>query len=194
MNLWERDAERAGQIDRGDKSYVAMLAARCVEEGAGQTSGLINSTVAKNFATGKVSCREFARRSGISDPTVAAYLRTWDALAADGWVPSRDSLNPGDEDVADLPDRETWNKYYRAANPAVAANGGKDDAPEWHGTPLDEREKFRRRTIDVFTEFHIALNKITTQARDFELHDMTESHLVSLRESVDAALERVRAS
>jgi hypothetical protein len=110
---WERDAELAGQIDRGDKSYVAMLAARCVEETVRGARGRGRS----EFSDQKTSCLRFAEHSRISDKTVSAYLRTWDAMARDGVVPTRDELLPG-VDVADLPDRDTWNKWYREANPA----------------------------------------------------------------------------
>lgn len=68
---------------------LAMLAARCVEPDAGNP----NRPRGEFSPRGKVSLRTFAERSGIDHKTVAAYLRTWDALAADGWVPSRDSMN-----------------------------------------------------------------------------------------------------
>ncbi len=113
---WESDAELAGTLYRKSKPYTAMLIARCVE--------LSKSGVSVKNDTSKVSAGEFAELAGIATNTVKAYLRTWDAMAAAGLVPARDSMEPG-EDV-DVPDMKTWTYYYREANPSKPKSA-KDD-------------------------------------------------------------------
>lgn len=109
---WQSDAELAGTLYRKSKPYTAMLIARCVEPGAGQSE---RGSRRKELSDEKVSSKKFADHSGISDPTVMKYLRTWDAMAQAGIVPPREELEPG-EDV-EVPDQKTWTYYYREANP-----------------------------------------------------------------------------
>lgn len=105
---WERDAEVAGSVERNSKAYIAMLIARCVQPGEGQGR--------RNFSQNREKCSlvAFAKRAGMSDHTVAAYLRTWEALAAAGIVPAPADMTPG-ADVP-LPTPEQWVTHYRAAN------------------------------------------------------------------------------
>ena len=110
---WQTDAELAGTLYRKAKPYTAMLIARSVEPGEGQTDGL--NHVGANAPTTKVSMRDFADLSGIGKDTVGRYLRTWQAMAEAGIVPFPKDLEPG-EDV-EVPDQKVWTYYYREANP-----------------------------------------------------------------------------
>jgi hypothetical protein len=105
---WEVDARHAGQAEKNRKPYIAMLIARCVVRSDNQAHVKIDM---------KTSAQQFSEESGIATNTVKRYLDTWNALADAGEVPSPAEMEPG-EDV-ELPDRETWRKWYRECFPAV---------------------------------------------------------------------------
>ena len=107
LSDWQTDAELAGTLYKKSKPYTAMLIARCVEPDAGH--GGRNS----DFSEFKTSMKSFAEFAGISDKTVAKYLKTWDLLAEQGYVPARDELEPG-EDV-EVPEMKIWTPVYREA-------------------------------------------------------------------------------
>lgn len=108
MSTWENDAKLAGQLDRNHKAYLALLCARCVQVKTGRGRAK-NSELSEN----KASAVQFAKVAGISDKTVTAYLRVWDAMAKAAVVPARADLMPGVD--VELPDVATWTKYYRQA-------------------------------------------------------------------------------
>ncbi|MFI2609645.1 hypothetical protein [Kitasatospora sp. NPDC018619] len=108
MSAWEMDAELFGKA--GSKAFLAMLAARCVEEKlSGERTDLVQMDEVK------ASAAQFAKTSGKGVNTVKRYLAAWDLLAEAGHVPPRDELAPGVD--VDLPDSKTWTEFYRKANP-----------------------------------------------------------------------------
>ncbi|MFF4922926.1 MULTISPECIES: hypothetical protein [unclassified Kitasatospora] len=117
MSTWEKDAELFGKA--GNKAFLAMLAARCVESGTGQGARGPRPEMAK------VSAREFAKAAGKVHTTVAKYLSTWDLLAEAGHVPPREELAPGVD--VDLPAAKTWTEFYRKANPPKPKAGKPGD-------------------------------------------------------------------
>src|SRR5690606_1578459 len=116
---WQTDAELAGTLYKKAKPYTAMLIARCVEPDHG-------SGKRPEMDTSKTSQRSFADHAGIAPTTVGKYLRTWDAMATAGLVPTRGELTPGTD--VDLPDMKQWKDYYREANP-TKSKPEKDNAP-----------------------------------------------------------------
>lgn len=127
MSGWESDAQLAGTLYRKSKPYTAMLIARCVEPGKGGPR-----TGAKC-----ASSREFSEQSGIARNTVNKYLRTWDAMAADGQVPARDELEPGVD--VEVPDQKVWKYYYREANPPKPRHPKEQEPKDPGDIPPDTR-------------------------------------------------------
>src|SRR5690606_14805095 len=127
---WQEDAELAGTLYRKSKVYTAMLIARCVEPKQGARTDLRNSP--------KVPASTFAKHSDITDKTVTAYLKAWDAMATAGLVPSRDELTPGTD--VDLPDTKQWKYYYGEANGTkkVAEKEAPKTLPKPEEVPEDE--------------------------------------------------------
>jgi hypothetical protein len=120
---WKSDAVLAGQLDRGHKVYLSLLIARCVQPRSGQGRRNLSENSEKSSAKG------FADHAGMSDKTVTAYLKTWDAMAKDGIVPPRVELSPGVD--VDLPDQAKWSGYYREVNPKPKEEqDGQKDRPE----------------------------------------------------------------
>ena len=107
MSDWQTDAALAGTLYKKSKPYTAMLIARCVEPQQGARTDLCTSA--------KVTAKAFADEADIAPNTVLKYLRTWDLLAEQGYVPARDELEPG-EDV-EVPEMKIWTPAYREANP-----------------------------------------------------------------------------
>jgi len=105
---WQEDAALAGTVHKRSKPFTAMLIARCVEPQQGARTDLLT--------TEKVPAKTFADHAGIAVNTVLKYLRTWDAMAAAGLVPSREEMAAG-EDV-EVPEQKAWVHYYREANPS----------------------------------------------------------------------------
>lgn len=157
MSDWKLDAELAGTLYRKSKPYTAMLIARCVEHGE---PGKPRQNAAK------CSIREFVDRGGLSNNTVAKYLRTWDLMAEFGEVPSRDDMEPG-EDVK-LPDMSVWTKYYREANPAKNNPEKEPDAPKAID-PSNRRVATAIKMasgIKVNGRHEITMNRITEAVKD----------------------------
>lgn len=122
---WQEDAREFGRFVKKGGWYVAYLAARRVVEGTGNGRPPKEpKETAYPYALSVCSAREFAREAGLSDMTVAAYLRTWDRAATHGVVPQRATFVGTDKAVT-LPDdeAEAWSDWHTAT-----ANAGRNVA------------------------------------------------------------------
>lgn len=181
---WKTDAALAGQLERGAKVHLTMLIARCVEPGKGQGRRNVSEKSEKSSAKG------FADHSGISDKTVTAYLKTWDAMAADGIVPSREELMPGVD--VDLPDQAKWLGYYREANRVQVdpdPSTGQGDATA-RGAKSEHGTKRRRAPItDAFDAalFPCEQGNILVGFLDF----LDAGSFTNMRETTRRALSKI---
>ena len=79
---------------------------------------------------GRVSFREFARVSGLSDKTIAKYYATWQQAAVKGWVPSADQLTPNRKVKAiEKLTEDQWDEVKPKAIKAPANNGAGSNRP-----------------------------------------------------------------
>ncbi|GAA1403310.1 hypothetical protein GCM10009639_47960 [Kitasatospora putterlickiae] len=204
MNTWENDAELFGRA--GNKAFLAMLAARCVEEKAsGERTDLVKNDKAKTSAT------QFAKTAGKATNTVKNYIATWDLLADAGHVPSRDELAPGAD--VHLPAAKVWTEFYRKANPPKPKTGKPDDVtleqaeaelaadPTVRLLPVPQSRHVATYTLrminateDVADRFPDPVaNALTRLAQDLEdLADPAQTNRAYLR-SMDAVTELVTA-
>jgi hypothetical protein len=110
------DAREYGDHVRYGGWRLGLLVARNVEKGNsnGRPPQEETATVVA-VSSGKVSAKEFARRSGTSDMTALRYLDAWERAAEAGYVPRSADMVPG-QDVQ-LPkdeDGELWRTFYRS--------------------------------------------------------------------------------
>jgi hypothetical protein len=107
VSAWETDAKLFGQLETNHKPYLAMLCARSVQP---SKRGQVGRGRSEN-SDQKTTAARFAKAASITDKTVAAYIKVWDAMAKDGVVIARADLVPGVD--VELPDAVTWRRYYR---------------------------------------------------------------------------------
>lgn len=116
LQTWQRDATKLGRLEN-NKSVRALLCARSAE--------LLAKGENVSEDSDKVSAKDFAAEAGVSDKTVTAYIRTWDAMAEDELVPPRSELSPG-VSVDSLPSAEKFTEYYRKANKSAPKTKAED--------------------------------------------------------------------
>jgi hypothetical protein len=122
----EADANEFGVITRQGGWRLGLLVARSVEKGRGNGGDRRSQDFQRNDRNAendfkKWSARDFARSSGTSAPRVLRFLKTWDALAEDGYVPESALLVPGEElDGMDDLDPDVWDQYYPGGEPDLS--------------------------------------------------------------------------
>jgi len=111
----EADAREFGLHVKQGGWRLGLLVARSVEKNAGDGVNRDDEGVTTVTHQGKVSAREFARRSGTSAPRVLRYLTAWNKAASKRHVLPAAVLTPGRElidlDAEKLP---PWSDFYDA--------------------------------------------------------------------------------
>jgi hypothetical protein len=111
----EADAREFGLHVKQGGWRLGLLVARSVEKSAGDGVNRDDEGVTTVTREGKVSAREFARRSGTSAPRVLRYLTAWNKAASKRHVLPSALLAPGREltdlDAEKLP---PWSDFYDA--------------------------------------------------------------------------------
>lgn len=105
-----RNLEQAAEIEKATDWVLARLIASSVEIGAGH-GGDRSKMSPGHLAGAKLGIAPAASILSKSHNTIRAYLKAWDAAAADGHCKPSSDLAPKDGWTADLPEAHLWERY-----------------------------------------------------------------------------------
>jgi hypothetical protein len=191
LATWEQDAKLFGTLETNAKPYLAMLCARSVQP---SKRGQVGRGRSENSDL-KTTAARFAKVAGISDKTITAYIRVWDAMAKDEVVPGRSDLAPGVD--TELPDAATWRKFYRLVNPPKAQDAKATDTEATVTTlavpkvELDQRD-LSPRVSDVAAKLILALSAVRPMKTSVAKYDQARALAEELASLVGAPVAEAR--
>ena len=140
---------------------LGLLVARNCEPKQGKRTDLATSGEVK------VSCDEFASKSGVSATTVKYYYAAWELAAEAGYCLSAKQLSPGQDDLDDFDEddherREIWSKFYQKAREPKQS---KQKAQEPEKTETKEKKKEEKKSESDSAAIQLSEQELDAQFR-----------------------------